>query len=244
MTPVERIDLADGRMPRWVREQHLLRYEWACGMAASRAVLDIACGSGYGSAMLLAAGATSVIGADVDPLAVRLARTRYEVSGLRFEQADATRLAYDDATFDMVVSFETIEHIRDDASYLYEVRRVLRDDGLFLCSTLNRTVMNPKRTINDGSFNQHHVREYDEGEFLELLSGYFSQVQILGQSAYATSYVKTLAHIANVHRMLAVRVHQARKLMSLLTMRRRDRHAVYEPDADGMPEFLVTRCQP
>ena len=107
-----------------VHAEHLARYRLAARFARDRRVLDAACGEGYGAGILAAAGAKSVTGVDIDPVTVAHARQRY---GLQFERADIAELPYPDDGFDLVVSFETIEHVRDAARVLEEYRRVLSD---------------------------------------------------------------------------------------------------------------------
>ncbi|MDP1850210.1 MAG: class I SAM-dependent methyltransferase, partial [Solirubrobacteraceae bacterium] len=105
-----------------VLAEHLARYRLAARLAPGRDVLDAACGEGYGSAMLAAAGAASVVGIDIDAATVAHARERH---GIDARQGDVGRLPFDDATFGLVVSFETIEHVAEPERALDEFRRVL-----------------------------------------------------------------------------------------------------------------------
>jgi len=117
--------------------EHLHRYFLARALCRGRDVLDVAAGEGYGS-HLLAQVARSVTGVDVAPNAVAHAARVYRGPNLRFVQGDARHLPVDDAAVDIVVSFETIEHLYEHDEFLGEVRRVLRPGGRFVVSTPER----------------------------------------------------------------------------------------------------------
>src|SRR5688572_13586982 len=151
--------------PECVREiwyEHWHRYAFALPLARGRRVLDAACGEGFGSA-LLAGAATSVIGVDIDPQAVSHARGRYGArAGLDYREADCTRLdALPEASFDLIVSFETLEHVAEQERMLDGFARLLAPDGVLLVSTPD------KRTYSDdtGFRNEYHVRELYREEF-------------------------------------------------------------------------------
>lgn len=122
-----------------IRQEHLHRYAWASDVVAGKDVLDIACGEGYGSAML-AAKAKSVIGIDVSDEAVAHATRTYVAGNLRFAAGDAADIPLPDDCVDVVVSFETIEHLERQDEMLSQVRRVLRADGVLVISSPNRKV--------------------------------------------------------------------------------------------------------
>src|SRR4051812_7524745 len=115
-----------------VHAQHLARYRFAAQFAGGRRVLDAACGEGYGTTMLAAAGARSATGADIDQPTVDRAREKY---GLAFECSDVAALPFEDSSFDLVVSFETLEHVSDPGLAIAEFRRVLSEGGVLIAST-------------------------------------------------------------------------------------------------------------
>ncbi|GMV28374.1 MAG: hypothetical protein AMXMBFR59_04990 [Rhodanobacteraceae bacterium] len=166
--------------PECVREiwyEHWHRYALVHAWAGGRRVLDAACGEGYGSA-LLAQAAESVLGLDVDPAAVAHARARYgTVANLRFEQADATRLQLPAGSFDLVVSFETLEHVQAQDDLLDGLSHALRDDGLLVISSPD------KATYSDaaGFRNEYHVRELYRGELEAMLRRRFPHVRLYAQ---------------------------------------------------------------
>jgi SAM-dependent methyltransferase len=161
--------------PECVREiwyEHWHRYAFAQPLAAGRRVLDAASGEGYGSA-LLATQAADVLGVDLSPEAVAHARARYAGrANLRFETGDATRLdALPNAAFDLIVSFETLEHVAAQEHMLDGFARLLAPGGLLLVSTPDR------HNYSDvpGFRNEHHVRELYRDEFEALLAARFPQ---------------------------------------------------------------------
>lgn len=167
--------------PECVREiwhEHWHRYAFARSLAGGKRVLDAACGEGYGSNML-ADVAESVVGVDISDEAVEHARARYPGArgNLRFEVGDAAALGFDECGFDLVVSFETLEHLAVQADLVAGFARVLRDDGLLLVSCPD------KLTYSDiaGFRNEYHVRELYRDELLALLAPHFSHVRLYGQ---------------------------------------------------------------
>lgn len=157
--------------------EHWHRYHFAAPLVAGRDVLDVACGTGYGSA-LLAQSAARVTGADISLDTVAHARTRYAtVPNLEFHRADCAAMPFADASFDAVVSFETIEHITAQEAFLDEVRRVLRPGGLAILSCPNKVEYTDKR----GAVNEFHVRELYRDELAALVASRFPHAAWYGQ---------------------------------------------------------------
>lgn len=240
MSVVERVSM-EWWTPPWLRHQHVARYEWACTFAANSRVVDAACGTGYGSQMLAEAGAASVLGIDVDEATVEAANSALSSDRLSFTAANALHLPLDNAAVDLYTSFETIEHVEQDAAFVAEAARVLRPGGRFLCSTPNRMITNPGTTIADCPFNRFHVREYTRDELDALLRRYFHEVFWRGQTFFSSGWQSTLARLARAHRMLGVRCHQARKLLCL-PWERAQWHAPRLQVSDRQPEYLVAEC--
>ena len=166
--------------PECVREiwyEHWHRYAFARLLARGKRVLDAACGEGYGSA-LLADVAADVVGVDIDPATIAHARARYaQKPRLRFECADATELPFADRAFDVVVSFETLEHLAAQAALLRGFSRVLADDGVLVISSPDKHVYSELA----GFRNEFHVHELYRDELLALLAPHFLQVRLYGQ---------------------------------------------------------------
>lgn len=153
---------------------HLKLYVFAGEFCRLRRVLDVACGSGYGT-HYLAAIAREAIGVDRSREAIEYAVKRYVHPRATFAVMDACALTFQDQTFDVVCSFETIEHLEDVETYLAEVRRVLKSDGLYLVSTpwVQRTTDSPE--------NPFHHREWSPTDFKALLDKYFASVKLFSQ---------------------------------------------------------------
>ncbi len=164
--------------------EHLHRYCLARDLCAGLDVLDVASGEGYGSA-ILAGVARSVVGVDIDPRSVAHAQEAYRAENLRFLQGDAIDLPVEKASVDVVVSFETLEHIREHAQFAAEVRRVLRPAGRFIVSTPDRAIYSARGE----HFNEYHLLELTETEFESFLHAHFARAIILHQRAIFGSVI-------------------------------------------------------
>jgi GT2 family glycosyltransferase/glycosyltransferase involved in cell wall biosynthesis/SAM-dependent methyltransferase len=156
---------------------HHHRYLFALDLCKGRRVLDIASGEGYG-ADLLARHAASVVGIDISEEAVEYAKATYGRPGLEFLRGSATEIPMPDDSFDVVVSFETIEHLAEQDGALAEMKRVLRPDGILIMSSPNRPVYSER----PGFQNPFHVKEMDMEEFRRFLEREFEQVSLYSQS--------------------------------------------------------------
>jgi SAM-dependent methyltransferase len=167
--------------------EHLHRYALACRLAPGKSVLDIACGEGYGSALLRTNGnARSVIGVDVDPPTVERAQSRYgDLDGVSFEISSADVIPLPDSSVELAVSFETIEHHDKHEAMIAELSRVLTPRGVLILSSPNRPIYSEKR----GYKNPFHIKELDGNELLRLLRGAFPAVQLWGQKSRGASFI-------------------------------------------------------
>jgi SAM-dependent methyltransferase len=159
----------------WYR-RHLAVYEWIAARVAGASVLDMACGEGYGSA-LLARSAASVVGVDGNPEAHEHARLRYTRPGLSFEWG-AVETYGEPGAFDAVVFLQTIEHVVDPSAVLHHFARTLRPGGAVYVSTPNVLTLAPPGAAK--SDNPWHLREYRAQEFAQLCRGTFAHVDMLG----------------------------------------------------------------
>jgi ubiquinone/menaquinone biosynthesis C-methylase UbiE len=166
--------------------EHLHRYAIACEVAKNKAVLDIACGEGYGS-NLLAQKATHVTGVDIDNATIQKAKQKYTHSNLSFITGDVRKTPCPNHSFDIVVSFETIEHIEEQAQMIQEIKRVLKPGGLLIISTPDKKYYADKRQHN----NPFHKKELYEAEFIDILKGQFTNVSLLYQQMINGSIITT-----------------------------------------------------
>jgi SAM-dependent methyltransferase len=153
--------------------EHIYRYRFAVPFVKNARVLDIACGEGYGAAALLEAGARSVIGIDISEESCEHVRRKY---GLDARQGSAEAIPLPDCSVDVVVSFETIEHVRRPAAFVDECTRLLRSDGTLIMSTPVRDIY--RASGRDGSF---HCSEMPEEEFAGLLEHRFGECRYYTQ---------------------------------------------------------------
>ncbi|MBB2167644.1 glycosyltransferase [Gluconacetobacter aggeris] len=159
-----------------IETEHYHRYLLARTLCHGKAVLDVASGEGYGSA-LLAQVASSVTGVEIDAASVIHATREYRHANLAYLQGDALALPLPDGSIDVAVSFETLEHLADQHRFLGELKRVLRPDGLLVISTPDRNVYSPPGAPP----NPYHVAELSTVEFRQILAGYFPNMALLAQ---------------------------------------------------------------
>ena len=171
-------------------DEHLARYRFATQQLHPGRILDMACGTGYGTDLLANIDGAWVIGADVDVQSVCMAKAEYRES--RFSVASGTALPFHDNVFQSIISLETIEHIQDDEGYLQELARVLADDGVCLISTPNRAYSESRHIINP-----YHVREYLADELCDLLERYFHVVK-LNYQGFSETYHEQIAGYSGV----------------------------------------------
>ncbi|MDA8243095.1 MAG: class I SAM-dependent methyltransferase [Elusimicrobia bacterium] len=156
--------------------RHLFAYDFARRFCAGKRVLDLGCGYGYGTA-ILASSAASASGADFSAAAVAKAgRTYSAVPNVSFSRQDARAMTFKDGEFEVCCSFQVIEHFKEPAAVLSELKRVTAPGGSVIISTLNAE-------ISGSVFNPYHFKEYGRAEFLGLLTPHFASVELYGVMA-------------------------------------------------------------
>ena len=154
----------------WYR-RHLAVYEWIAERVAGMRVADLACGEGYGSAVL-AGRAAHVVGVDANPEAHEHAALRYAGPNVHFERALVEEFS---GPCDAIVFLQTIEHIHEPGKLL---TRIARTAPLAFISTPNRLTLAPAGA--EKSDNPWHLREYVAADYRALLEPHFEGVEIFG----------------------------------------------------------------
>ena len=155
-------------------QRHLAVYEWIAERAHGRRIVDLACGEGYGSAVL-GRTAASVVGVDANPEAFEHARLKYTGGTVRFERDMVETWTGD---VDCVVFLQTIEHVQDPGAVLDRLRELVGPGGVAYVSTPNVLTLAPAGAERSG--NPWHVREYRPEEYRELCARHFAHVELLG----------------------------------------------------------------
>lgn len=165
--------IVPGVTPAGILREHEMRYRFAGDFVRDKVVVDLASGTGMGTDLLMKFGARTCVGLELDFAATACAASLYK--GCRFAVCDAARTCLRDGCADVVVSFETIEHLADPAKFLAECKRLLRPGGLFICSTPNREV---HRWYAPNPF---HTHEFFPRELMGLVNQFFIDCRAYGQ---------------------------------------------------------------
>lgn len=157
--------------------EHVNRYLFVSEFIKDKIVLDAACGMGYGT-KYLSKFAKKVVGVDIDEKYIEFANKKYREEKLEFLTNDVMKINFSNEMFDIVTSFETIEHLTKPEIFLEKISKVLKNNGKLFLSTPNWE-LSPKDSGKP--INKFHVKEYSKKELEEMLLPYFSKVNILGQ---------------------------------------------------------------
>lgn len=174
------------------RERHLAAYRWVHARAAGRTVLDAGCGEGYGAA-LLAEVAARVVALD-RPEAIAAAAAHHRMARLRYRALDLAQLDEIAEQFDLVVSFQVIEHLPDPTGFLAALRRRVAPGGDLVVTTPNR--------LMSVSENPYHLREWTRGELLALATPVLPGARVLGVHGSAAVLARERARGEQVERIL------------------------------------------
>ncbi|BAZ41267.1 hypothetical protein NIES4101_72290 [Calothrix sp. NIES-4101] len=171
-----------------IKYEHLHRYAICLDFVSQKAVLDIASGEGYGSA-LLANVAASVIGVDIDSESIDYAKAQYaNHHNLQFLVGSCESIPLPDKSVDVVTSFETLEHHNHHEEMMQEIKRVLKPDGILIISSPNKLAYSDEANYS----NPFHVKELYYEELVDLLSRYFNHNKFYGQKMTSSSFLLPL----------------------------------------------------
>jgi SAM-dependent methyltransferase len=173
--------------------QHLQRYEFAARFTEGKSVLDAACGNGYGSFTLRNLGARSVTGVDVDAAAIAYAEAHYPASSLVFQCRDCLEISPTSGGYNVVVTFETIEHLEKPSGFIRKLRELISPNGRLLISAPN--TLRYKRAETPIA-NPYHVNEPTYEELRAWIAPSFIISQEWEQSPVSTGYNEQLALVS------------------------------------------------
>lgn len=141
---------------------HVARYLLTKNFCADRKILDIACGEGYGSYLMSTWGAKHVIGMDISSEAINNAKRKFKNDNLEYKLGSVSEMAqYEDHTFDLIISLETIEHLINPEEMLVHMKRLIKPDGIIIISCPNDYLYYPTEETS----NPYHVKKYKFQDF-------------------------------------------------------------------------------
>ena len=150
-----------------VDEKHLQRYRWAALYTRNKKVYDVACGTGYGSLLL---GASEYKGFDYSPETVDYANKYYAtIKSVSFSVADACNMPEELDTTEVIVSFETVEHLKDPEVFLH------------WCANHGKVLLISTPIRHSFGRSHFHLFEYRLSQFIDVLNKYFVSVQMFVQ---------------------------------------------------------------
>ena len=193
--------LVPGNSGRRIEADHLERYRFLESSVKNKKVLDIACGTGYGSNILIEAGASQYVGVDISEDSIEYAKQQFCSEKASFIVGDIGNFESAEP-FDVIACFETIEHVSFYPSALKNLFSVLRPGGVLVISSPNRLITSPKALqLNDTPVNKFHTQEFTPNELAnELRKVGFSvnKEDIFGQrqrGLYGNKHIQSLIRL-------------------------------------------------
>lgn len=165
--------------------EHLHRYAISKDICSDKIVLDLASGEGYGS-NLLSNHAKEVIGVDISAGAIKNAKQKYQKKNLSFLEGSALHIPVQASSIDVIISFETIEHLEEQEEMMKEFKRVLKPNGKLLISSPAKEVYH----LRDPE-NPYHLKELTTAEFRELCSRNFKFCDFYTQKIIIGSLIRS-----------------------------------------------------
>jgi O-antigen biosynthesis protein len=171
-------------MEEEIAVEHVQRYLSISDMVQGKIVLDAACGEGYGAA-LISESAEKCYGVDSSKDVIRHAKNKYCSSNLEYLATSVNNLPFKDNTFDILISFETIEHLDEGSqkSFMSEIKRTLKNEGVLIISTPDKILYSEGNRPS----NKFHLKEFYRDEFYSFLKRYFTVVDFFYQNRQAAT---------------------------------------------------------
>ena len=219
--------------------EHYFRYRFAQKWVNGATVLDCACGTGYG-AYILSRKCKEVVGVDRSTEALEMAAVHWASPNIRYVALNIDDLDALQKRFDVIVSFETIEHLGDPVGFIHRAYDRLNEHGCLIVSTPNKDV------YRDGlEPNPFHVHEFSRLEFLDLLSSRFMRIDVFAQVAAARNgSPKSLLPSSSKFRTALVKMFVRNSLgYSLYLRRMKKRFSVVPEAAYENYQYLVAVCR-
>lgn len=172
-------------------------------------ILEIGCGEGYGTSFV-SGSCREIIGLDVEERIIDHASNKYSSTNCTFKSYSGNKIPYDDNAFDVVITFQTIEHIENDRSFILDVHRVLKKDGMLILTTPNRQI---RLKPGQKPWNKFHMREYTIKDLNALLQGVFKEINIKGIFGSDIVQCIELKRINKYQKLVAYDIFNVRKLI-------------------------------
>jgi len=178
----------------YVFARHKFAYAYARQYARSRRVLDLGCGTGYGC-RILSDVAQSVVGIDHDPEAIEYCSRNFPASNVSYIRSDISDVRFRNE-FDLGVSFQVIEHMRDLELFLLKLTTAVVSGGTIIITTPNVRIPTPERDANP-----FHANEMNAAQFHRLLSDHFSSFELSGIGYASPSILRTIVQNSPLYRI-------------------------------------------
>jgi len=164
---------------------HLVRYAWARELVGKKRVLDVACGLGFGTTMLVGAGAKSAVGVDLDEKVISQCQEWWDHPGIVFKGGNIEKLqSLGMEPFDRVICFETLEHLENPDVALESIKSVMNPDGVLLGSVPG------EYDVSDD--NEFHLQYFNRQQLESLLNNQFSNIRIYRQRYHLGSTIEDM----------------------------------------------------
>ncbi len=182
-----------------ITAEHLHRYSAILKLVKDKVVVDAACGEGYGS-YILAETAKQVFGVDIDQAAILFAQGKYLSNNIEYLNSSIQKLPFETNSIDVVVSFETIEHVdkKIQRNFLDEIKRILKKDGILIISTPDKASYSDKFNFK----NEYHIKEFYFTEFRSFLKCWFNDIKIYNQGFEVLSLINAAEQTENTFTLL------------------------------------------